>query len=235
MGRKMKAKSLLVAVAALAAVGMAGSPAFASTTVGSTDGGNCYPFVCNDSGTATGQSIDYYQIYSSSAFSGPLTFNTISFADTILPGAEILTGNYAISFGVTSSAVGSGYPVSISGVGSFFSGALGGPNLSITGSSYAYNPLSGNLVMHVVASNQANTPNGSQANGGYMDADYAGLVTSRAYYNIVGTENGSGALVTTFSGGAVPEPATWAMMLVGFGGLGAALRSRRKLSMQATV
>jgi len=30
-----------------------------------------------------------------------------------------------------------------------------------------------------------------------------------------------------FTGG-VPEPATWAMMLVGFGGLGAALRSRRK-------
>ena len=27
--------------------------------------------------------------------------------------------------------------------------------------------------------------------------------------------------------GAVPEPATWAMMLVGFGGLGAAMRSRR--------
>lgn len=27
---------------------------------------------------------------------------------------------------------------------------------------------------------------------------------------------------------AVPEPATWAMMLVGFGGLGASLRSRRK-------
>jgi hypothetical protein len=27
--------------------------------------------------------------------------------------------------------------------------------------------------------------------------------------------------------GAVPEPATWAMMLVGFGGIGAALRGRR--------
>ena len=29
------------------------------------------------------------------------------------------------------------------------------------------------------------------------------------------------------TGGAVPEPATWAMMLVGFGGLGAVLRRRR--------
>jgi hypothetical protein len=31
-----------------------------------------------------------------------------------------------------------------------------------------------------------------------------------------------------FTGGAVPEPATWAMMLVGFGGMGAVLRSNRR-------
>jgi hypothetical protein len=29
--------------------------------------------------------------------------------------------------------------------------------------------------------------------------------------------------------GGVPEPATWAMMLIGFGGLGAVLRRRRSL------
>jgi hypothetical protein len=29
-------------------------------------------------------------------------------------------------------------------------------------------------------------------------------------------------------GGAVPEPATWAMMLIGFGGVGAAMRRSRK-------
>jgi hypothetical protein len=33
---------------------------------------------------------------------------------------------------------------------------------------------------------------------------------------------------TTSLSGGVPEPATWALMLMGFGGLGAALRSRRR-------
>jgi hypothetical protein len=32
----------------------------------------------------------------------------------------------------------------------------------------------------------------------------------------------------TFNASAVPEPATWAMMLVGFGAIGAAARSRRR-------
>jgi hypothetical protein len=40
-----------------------------------------------------------------------------------------------------------------------------------------------------------------------------------------GTSNGQ---PITFSVVAVPEPATWAIMLTGFAGLGAAMRSRRK-------
>jgi hypothetical protein len=47
-----------------------------------------------------------------------------------------------------------------------------------------------------------------------------------------------GSFTVTTSGaamsGGVPEPATWAMMLGGFGGLGAAMRSRRK-SAAATI
>lgn len=40
---------------------------------------------------------------------------------------------------------------------------------------------------------------------------------------ITGDQTGGGP-------GAVPEPATWAMMLVGFGAIGGALRSRRRVS-----
>ena len=42
-------------------------------------------------------------------------------------------------------------------------------------------------------------------------------------WNLIGTPS-------TRGGGGVPEPATWAMMLVGFAGLGAMMRSRRKLA-----
>jgi len=38
-------------------------------------------------------------------------------------------------------------------------------------------------------------------------------------------------VTTTGGGGGIPEPATWAMMLVGFGSIGAALRSRRKMAL----
>jgi hypothetical protein len=46
--------------------------------------------------------------------------------------------------------------------------------------------------------------------------------------------SGGGVDTGTFNLSAVPEPASWAMMLVGFGGMGAAMRnSRRKLAVAA--
>jgi hypothetical protein len=51
-------------------------------------------------------------------------------------------------------------------------------------------------------------------------------LTNGAHVNISGVHG------ATFSA-AVPEPATWAMLLLGFGGLGAALRSKRRPALVA--
>jgi hypothetical protein len=47
---------------------------------------------------------------------------------------------------------------------------------------------------------------------------------------------GTGGFFDTIaiSNGGVPEPATWALMLMGFGGLGTAVRSRRKRTLATT-
>lgn len=205
-------------------------PAAAAETIGSADGGNCYPFVCNDGGSG----IDYYQIYSAAAFSGPITFDTITFFSFAATGpAEFLSGDYTISFGVTSNPIGSGFPVAMSNVASFYVGGLSGTDLSISGIVYVYDPSDGNLVMHVLASNQPSTPNGQQPNFGAMDADYTVVDVSRAFQNGSETFGGDGALVTQFSsdGGGpdpIPEPAAWSLMLLGFGTLGGALRLNRR-------
>ncbi len=232
----------LAAVAAVAALTLAlGSmPAEAgSVTVGSPDNGNCYPFECNDSGASIGVSIDYFEIYNSTAFSGPIDFNSITFQQWPSGPGTVLNGDYTISFSTTTTPLGSvSYPVApLSNTASFFSGALGGQtgDVTITGTPYAYNPVDGNLVMEVIASNQANVPNGS--GNGYNLADYTGTNVLRAYDIIPtsDTASGTGALVTTFNS-AVPEPTTWAMLLLGVAIIGGGLRmARRKDGMALTA
>jgi hypothetical protein len=60
---------------------------------------------------------------------------------------------------------------------------------------------------------------------------YLGGATSleRNFIGISGGANGDGLVNYQINvGQPVPEPATWAMMLMGFGGLGAFLRNRRR-------
>ena len=42
----------------------------ANVTYGTSSSGNCIPFMCNDSGTSAGQSVDFQQVYSASGFAG---------------------------------------------------------------------------------------------------------------------------------------------------------------------
>jgi hypothetical protein len=60
----------------------------------------------------------------------------------------------------------------------------------------------------------------------YNFANVSGLIVTKASVNPGGTAQDLVAVNGAIT--AVPEPSTWAIMLVGFGGLGAAMRSRRR-------
>lgn len=68
---------------------------------------------------------------------------------------------------------------------------------------------------------------------GFTGQFYGFVSTSKFSSVVVGAGNSSGVAEThsldnlSYSAAGVPEPATWAIMLVGFAGLGAAVRARR--------
>jgi hypothetical protein len=70
------------------------------------------------------------------------------------------------------------------------------------------------------------------ASGGGVDLlDFASPVSAdlvKYSFGGAGTGPDAGIGISQLFASAVPEPATWALMLVGFGGLGAVMRSRRQ-------
>lgn len=61
--------------------------------------------------------------------------------------------------------------------------------------------------------------------GGYHYFENGALEHAGVYDTVLLNDDGRGRLTVTAD---VPEPATWAMLLLGFSGLGAALRARRR-------
>jgi len=70
---------------------------------------------------------------------------------------------------------------------------------------------------------------GTDSISGFVDPTFAVApgVANAGDYNFFFSD-GIGNTPPTGGGGGVPEPSAWALMLVGFGGLGAALRGRRR-------
>jgi hypothetical protein len=69
------------------------------------------------------------------------------------------------------------------------------------------------------------------------DIGSSGTIGSAGFYNVTaGIDQvypGTGVGGVTVNVPSVPEPATWAVMLVGFGAIGASMRSRRKAAVAA--
>jgi len=212
-----------------------------SITVGTFSGGNCYPFMCNDSGTDVGPSLDYQQVYSADAFGHPLQITSIDwYFDSTDGGSPIvLGGDYAFSWGYApAGSVNnldpnllsySGGPFSLGTMSVPAGGADYGALLTLNGfAPFVYDPSLGDLLLEVAVSNQDNVPNYS-ANG-YNQEDDAGVATSRAFYlqGVINYADNVG-LVTTFNGDTVPEPSS--LLLLG-GGLVALVKGRRRLGIR---
>jgi hypothetical protein len=103
-----------------------------------------------------------------------------------------------------------------------FSLYMGSPDtynsIRFIGTNYDYT-LPGNLLT------QGDT-NASWQWGKRVNFDFGGANVNR----IVFSSSSNSFEVDNFAGGAVPEPMSWALMIMGFGGVGAVLRRRRAVA-----
>ena len=207
-----------------------------TTVVGNYNDGNSYPFLSNDSGTTTGQTIDYQQVYSSSSFSGPLNIQSISFffAQGLGGSSTVLNGSYNIYLSTTSIAVnglGSDLVANRGGDQTLFAAFSGGtetnPSWTIHGTPFSYDPGNGNLLLEVIANNQNFLPNG--AGNGFLESDDVGTVTSRAYVLGTGTSSASTDSIGLVTGFNAPEPGSLVLFGSGLAALAKAARRKRSV------
>ncbi len=224
----MKTLRFAVAIALAAAAVPAAAVDF---TVGTPSGDNCFPFGCQLAGQT---STRYQQVYDAGAFSGPVTISALTF--TVAAGnGTLIEGPVSLSLSTTSAGVatintsdfnanvGANSTIVFADVLPAISGGL----LTLSFSTpFTYDPQAGNLLLDL-----SRTRTGSDFFGTFFQASNGSSTVFSRAHNYGSVFIGAG-LVTTFSTTtpAVPEPASWAMLITGFGLVGAAARRRRAMA-----
>jgi hypothetical protein len=214
---------------------LAAAAAFCSMTlssaqavvIGTGDSENSIPF---------SNSVPVYrQIYNASSFSSPMSISDITFYDSNNSGGSPTGGTFKLFLSTVSTAVGN-LNINLLEMGSdavlvynanLPSLAGGKLNFDLT-SLFNYNPAGGNLLLTAWWQQDGSVP--TSINALYLDYDTNadGVFSSR----LTSGGNLPGGLVTGFVA-AVPEPSTWAMMVLGFAGVGFMSYRRRKSKMLA--
>lgn len=192
----------------LAAAAMTASGAGAATLVVAPDSG-CGKTTCfSDAGV-------YTRTWSAKDFGGAVNISNLLLDRAVL-GA--LSGEtFRISFSLNGQEVGVWGRFNMSG--------LGGETLTFSGQDFVWNPEDGDLVL-TLALDLASTGGGGGVSSGFFarspDVDDSTPTTDDADETAPTQGFRQAAIMAP-----APEPASWALMIAGFGLTGAALRARR--------
>lgn len=217
-------KKIAAALLFSVATGFAAMPATA-TVIGVADTTSAFPF-----GPSAYLGGSYYQqIYRAASFSSATTIQNLTFYSST-PNGTANSGTFRFFLSTSTAAIptfdtSTSIPWSDPSYTQVYEGTLGSIvdgklqiNLS---TAFNYDPSAGNLMLTIY--NPTLSSNGTA----WFDADNNNGLTNMRFSAY--PYNSNSGLVTGFNEGVspVPEPASWAMMIGGFGFVGAAMRRRR--------
>jgi len=202
-------RSILVGAATAAAMILGGSSAQAATTLNVDWNTGCGKATCfSDTGS-------FSQTFSGSAFNGPVNISQLLMDRGVLGDLDGKT--FRISFQLNGEEIGTW--------GSFNMGGIGGDELWFGGESFVWNPEDGDLVLMLAL---VPPPKAGAGGGGFALQSQGASFTGGFLGDGDGPPEGDNTQTDVrLPSGAVPEPATWAMMIAGFGMAGAMMRRRR--------
>ncbi len=212
----MRSIKFSLAAAALAlALGATASPAISATTLNVNWGDGCGKATCfGDDGVFT-------KTFSARDFTGPVTIGQLLMQRGVLGALDGYT--FRISFALNGEEQGSWGHWNMAGIN--------GEQLGFTGENFTWNPEDGDLVLILSLAPPPRTGGGGVIFAGALpEPGEEPFGEFEPFSENPGDGNdpqGPGLRGPNGQPGAIPEPATWAMMIAGFGMAGAILRRRR--------